>query len=430
MIENGKQRIATQSMIQPPIRRSGVEARIEELAMWSRAVWAYSSPSQVIRRSSTPGNLNTVPEALVIRESLLVIISLCNKVLFENGSSKKEGSALNGTEDYQSHFARLASQLRTLREMMGGLSLQDTLTQQSFSSFARAIRRELLECPPLNIELVSNPITDPPPSAAKVIPMMGQTAYGSILLEACGTLFYDLQVLRHIETHLSRDGILKRCLPLFAMVLDDCKRTANLVARRVVGRLGVPTEIKDGIDGAVYCLELEARKVSEHELVGVASARNTIELFAHVENAHGILRDAIQQAVVGIYGSFDPSMKGESLFQSFSTKLEQSMKLRDEIWKLLARMRSFEREPQPARVNRLVQAVMAFREESLRLLMFKDWELYYTLVEELTVARSLRELLQALHKFATFLETLLGQISLRAVLLNHPFDYPELALED
>jgi len=109
----------------------------------------------------------------------------------------------------------------------------------------------------------------------------------------------------------------------------------------------------------------------------VASSRNTIELFAHVENAHGILRDAIQQAVVGIFGSFDPSLKGEVLFQSFSTKLEQSLKLRDEIWKLLARMRSFEREPQPARVNRLVQSVMAFREESLRLLMFKDWELYY-----------------------------------------------------
>ena len=430
MIENGKQRIATQHIIPPGTRPSGVEARIEELAMWSRAVWVYSSPSQVIRRSSTPGTLNTVPEALVVRESLLVIISLCNKVLFENGPSKKNGNAQNGVDDYQSHFARLASQLRTIREMMGGLSLQDTLTQQSFSSFARAIRRELLECPPLNAELVSNPVTDPPPNAERVIPVMRQTLYGSILLEASGTLFYDLQVLRHIETHLNRDGILKRCLPLFAMVLDDCKRAANLVSRRVVNRQGVPAEIRDGIDGSVYCLELEARKVSEHELVGVASARNTIELFAHVENAHGILRDAIQQAVVGIFGSFDPSLKGEVLFQSFSTKLEQSLKLRDEIWKLLARMRSFEREPQPARVNRLVQAVMAFREESLRLLMFKDWELYYTLVEELTVARSLRELLQALHKFATFLETLLGQISLRAVLLNHPFDYPELALED
>jgi len=97
---------------------------------------------------------------------------------------------------------------------------------------------------------------------------MRQTLYGSILLEASGTLFYDLQVLSHIETHLNRDGILKRCLPLFAMVLDDCRRTASLISRRVINRQGVPAEMRDCIDGSVYCLELEARKVSEHELVG------------------------------------------------------------------------------------------------------------------------------------------------------------------
>jgi len=107
-----------------------MQGRIDELAMWARAVWVYSGPSQVIRRNSTPTNSNTVPEALVVREALLVIISLCNKVLFENGSQKTNGNGNNNGhnsgDDYQSHFARLASQLRTLREMMGGLSLQDT----------------------------------------------------------------------------------------------------------------------------------------------------------------------------------------------------------------------------------------------------------------------------------------------------------------
>src|SRR5215471_17791004 len=131
MIENGKQRVATQQTIPPQIRSSGLDERVAELAMWARAVWIFSNPSQVIRRSSSPGNSNTVPEALVVRESLLVIISLCNKVLFENTAARKNGVALNGSDDYQGHFARLASQLRTLREMMGGLSLQDTLTPQS-----------------------------------------------------------------------------------------------------------------------------------------------------------------------------------------------------------------------------------------------------------------------------------------------------------
>jgi len=424
MSETTKYNLSTQQPLLLPVRNE----RIDEVAMWARALLIYCRPNQLIRRGGSNQDYNAVPEAMVIRESLLMMIGLCNRVIFELNSPKPKDH--NDTEDLQNSFARLASQLRTLREMMGGLSHQDNFTLQSFSSVARAIRREFLECPVLNAELVSTPIADAPPTAAKVIPAIKETLLGSILVDCSGMLFYSLRVLQEIERHLNRDGILKRCLPLFALVLDCCRRSVGVISRRIVERPGLPDDIKDGVDAAVYCLELEARKVSEHELVGVASLRNTIELYAHIENANGILRDAIQQAIVGMFSTMAKGLNGETIFPTFSTKLEQSFKLRDEIWRLLARVKHFEREPQPARVNRLIQAVMAFREDSLKFLMFKDWELYYNLVEELTVARSLRELLQGLHKFGTFLETLLGQINLRAVLLNHPFDYPEVAIED
>ena len=83
---------------------------------------------------------------MIVRESLLVIIGLCNKILseFNVGKSISDKPA---NDEIKTSFARLASQLRMLREMMGGLSLQDNLTPQSFSSFVRAIRREFLECP-------------------------------------------------------------------------------------------------------------------------------------------------------------------------------------------------------------------------------------------------------------------------------------------
>ena len=40
--------------------------------------------------------------------------------------------------------------------------------------------------------------------------------------------------------------------------------------------------------------------------------------------------------------------------------------------------------------------------------------------------RVLEDFTKTIHILATFLEALLGQINMRAVLANHPFDYPEV----
>jgi hypothetical protein len=42
------------------------------------------------------------------------------------------------------------------------------------------------------------------------------------------------------------------------------------------------------------------------------------------------------------------------------------------------------------------------------------------------VARTLEEVMSVMHRFSVFLETLLGQVNMRAVLADHPFDYPEV----
>jgi hypothetical protein len=56
--------------------------------------------------------------------------------------------------------------------------------------------------------------------------------------------------------------------------------------------------------------------------------------------------------------------------------------------------------------------------------MFKDWEACERFIEEVGAARGAIELAPVLNRFSAYLETLLGQVNMRVVLADNPFDYP------
>jgi hypothetical protein len=58
--------------------------------------------------------------------------------------------------------------------------------------------------------------------------------------------------------------------------------------------------------------------------------------------------------------------------------------------------------------------------------MYKDWEAFERFMAEVHAARGAVELTPVLHRFGTYLEALFGQINMRTVLADHPFDHPAL----
>ena len=185
---------------------------------------------------------------------------------------------------------------------------------------------------------------------------------------------------------------------------------------------GVARGASEILDGTAYAVRMELRKAFEHELIGFCSVRQPPQLFAKVENATGLLRDCYQQSVVALAQSFEPEIDGATLFRSFTTKLEQSLELRRDLWRLVllvARASADGHEP-PATL--VLEALNAFGEGSQRYLMYKDWEALERFAEEIDSARDAGELSRTLHRFEAYLETLFGQVSMRAVLADHPFD--------
>lgn len=240
------------------------------------------------------------------------------------------------------------------------------------------------------------------------------------------TLARMLDRLRLIESILRRDQPLKFLLPLFTLLHEEARTLVEFIETRAMRTEGMDEALFDTLDGTNYAISMELRKVFAHELVGLSALRQPPVIYARVENAYGLLRDCFQQSTVALVQLFDPTLEGAQLFDTFQTKLQQSLALRRDLWTLLLLVRRAEKERDQRPVAPLLERLAEFREGSLRYLMYKDWEACERFMEEVAAARGAVELAPVLHRFGAYLETLHGQVNMRAVLANHPFEYPEL----
>lgn len=263
-----------------------------------------------------------------------------------------------------------------------------------------------------------------PPALLDVVERIQPESLASDMLHIFSNLVSLLEVLRFIETSLRRDQPLKQMLPIFTFIREETRSLLDLIDTRALRIEGLDGNIFDALDGTAYAIGMELRKTFEHELVGLSALRQAPHLYAKVENAHGLLRDSFQQSIVALSQIFEPTLDGAILFYAFQTKLDQSIALRSGIWTLLQHVRHAEREREQRSFTPLVERLLAFREESLRFLMYKDWESYERFVEEIGAARGAAELAPVLHRFGAYLETLFSQINMRAVLADYPFVYP------
>lgn len=235
-----------------------------------------------------------------------------------------------------------------------------------------------------------------------------------------------LEHLRLIEYFLRRDHPLKQTLPLFTLVHEDAQALHDFIETRALRMEGMDQSIFDTLDGTNYAIAMELRKVFAHELMGLTTLHQAPPIYVKIENAHGLLRDCFQQSTVALAQLFDPALDGAQLFESFHTRLEQSLALRHDLWMLLQLVRQAREARDLYPISRIVEQLAAFHEGSLRYLMYKDWESCERFIEEVSDARGAVELAPVLHRFDAYLETLREHVSMRAVLAQHPFEYPKL----
>jgi hypothetical protein len=414
-----------------------------ELAVWLRALQSFfnaaNHPLSEAERAGL-GERSFKCETRVVRDALVRCLHLLGGVargepLPELERDEATGAAATTTRPAASDVSGLAGARDSLGELSDvfkdACKLSDALLESSsvgfgaWSSLGSVIERELRRSEAAGLILDAGHEADASELQDTLVALAhGITPddLGEDLLEIFRAFARLLALLRFVELSLKGDAQLKRLLPIFTLINEETRALLDFIEGRALHVKGVEREASEIMDGTAYAVRMELRKAFEYELIGVCSVRQPPQIFAKVENATGLLRDCYQQSVVALAQSFDASVDGDGLFRSFQTKLEQSLRLRHELWLLVALVRRASAESEAVPATRVVEGLNDFREGAQRFLMYKDWEVLERFSEEVDAARDAGEWSRTLNRFEAFLETLFGQVNMRAVLAEHPFD--------
>ena len=426
------------------------EVYIRELSAWMRSLQSFFNLYNHPLPEADQSNLIThdwSSELRIVRGTLL----RCSQLVFQSVHFEKSDKTIFDETDAPSALAQLSSSVQS-EEVKTGLKDTSLLALATALGDAYASVQSVLNLRPVSLYTWVNLgqrldadlgrlegtkvlagaysrqgwLNLPASLLNLTREVIRPAALGADMLFIFSSLFRLLEYLRLIETFLRQDQSLKQTLPIFTLVHEETRSLVDFIETRAMQIEGLEKNTFDALDSLNYAIKMELRKVFAYELVGMSSLHQAPLIYVKVENSHGLLRDSFQQSVVGLAQLFDQALDGAQLFDAFRTKLEQSLALRRDLWTLLQLVRRCEEEPDTEMIERLLNRLAWFREGSLRYLMFKDWEASERFMEEVDAARGSTEVAAVLHRYAAYLEALSSQVNMRAVLVNHPFDYPEL----
>ncbi len=233
-----------------------------------------------------------------------------------------------------------------------------------------------------------------------------------------------LKWLSVIEEMVVQDKPLKPALLIFARLYEQIQELTGYINNRLLRFPNQEDELYGALDSAAYVASIELRKVYQHELTNVTEIRPTPQARARIEASQGLLNDSFQQTLIGFVRLLDPTIEDHDVFPVFREKFNASIILRHDLWELLQDVQAAEQTVETYPLEDLSKKLTKFVQTSMRHLMYKDWETFERFVEEIIRTSNKKDLTPILHRFGAYLETLFGQVKMRSVLANHPFEFP------
>ena len=232
-----------------------------------------------------------------------------------------------------------------------------------------------------------------------------------------------LKWLGVIEKMLERDEPLKPTLLIFSRIREQIQEMMTYTNNRLLRFSNEDDALFGALDGASYAASIELRKVYNYELAGLSEIRQTPLIYAKIETAFALLNDSFQLTLVNFAQVIKPDVVPFEIFPVIRKKIEQSRILRADLWRLLQEVKKAEENPDKYPMELLHKTLTDFSAKTLHFLFYKDKATVERFIEEVLITSNKKDLVPILHRFGAYLETLFGQVNMRIVLVNHPFEY-------
>lgn len=239
---------------------------------------------------------------------------------------------------------------------------------------------------------------------------------------------------------------LKQSLIIFALVNSEARHLISFLEKEMRPRLeksGNPLakNFAQMADALGFQFNMELRKVNHSELVGSSKHNQLDPLKTAVDNSKGILGNFLMQSIVQMVQVLAPEIKGEEIFPDFTSRRQQSNKLREELAVFKTLMDKFEEITESsiegASLKNFIKYLLIqksyikyMEKHTVSLIRYGDlveFRKYFAKINSLTTddlhhMDKLEEFKMESKFFKIFLETTLGHICQRADLQGEPLD--------
>ncbi len=224
-----------------------------------------------------------------------------------------------------------------------------------------------------------------------------------------------------VESGLSGDDSLQKTGIIFRLVNEKTSALLRQLDDAAARAAHFDEGVRATLDGMGFAVGHELRRVFNEEVPKLNDSRHPLLSRAELVRAHGLLHNCFQQSIITLAQVFDASLDGSQLFEDYRLRVQQSLVLYGELLSLLQKVRDARGSEGLLAKHSLATNLKHFREETMHLLMYRDWTEFEEFVAE--VERTYDEparFAPVLHKFASYLGTLLRHVGMRDVLRNRP----------
>ena len=243
-----------------------------------------------------------------------------------------------------------------------------------------------------------------------------------VIKEIAGVVFGDLlrllECLDLIEVHLRKVEYAEQTFALFQLINDDARALVDFIQNEALKCQVLTEELFDTLDGISFAVNHDLQRVFETNPKPSGPSNKSHAIASRLYRAHDVLTNCLQQSTTSLAMVFDPALDGAKLFNNSDMRFRQSLQLCENLGQLIQLVATSEQNPKHKELELLGAGILKFRNESMELLMYSDWPQFENVCAQIHPQGDPNQLTAELHQFRCYLETLLGQVRMRAVLSN------------
>ena len=422
------------------VQEQGAIESLFKMETWLKGIRSFFRTEHLPLSPAEKGEIisrSFAPELAVVRHSVSICEACACDVLKPGTGDKFEfeefmNIQLRRDRMADIHISRMVEQL-TPRDSVSQLlqSLNDFrvtidafrepsgLDYQLFLSLGRTYERELKNCRYIDMlmsqrfrlqyDLIENK------SLADALRGIPEDAVRRNLTLALLYLFRFLKYLELVADDLKRDRPLKHHLVIFALLHEEMGVLSDFLKSRLLKNKDAANPSQSASELVAYSLKTESQRVLDRELIFISREADPVQVYARIENSHGLLRSCCQSGILTLIHSFDTSFDATALFPSRAESLVSAEKLRQDLCDLRQWLIDVPSSGVELDSNRIIQRIASFKDSSLRFLMYRDWAEFEVFSDSMAIATNLIEVRAHIRKFVGYLDMLIQEVSKRSV---------------